>query len=87
MILKVRTTQTTEKEINIEFPFVTFDKLENKYYYNSDENKCMILNLNTGSILNLHYSNEGFEFEQIKKELFFVAFDENLQTLLNILNK
>jgi len=47
----------------------------------------MILNLNTGSILNLHYSNEGFEFEQIKKELFFVAFDENLQTLLNILNK
>ena len=69
MIIKVRTTQTTEKEINIEFPFVTFDKLENKYYYNSDENKCMILNLNTGSILNLHYSNEGFEFEQIKKEL------------------
>jgi hypothetical protein len=87
MIIKVRTTQTTEKEINIEFPFVTFDKLENKYYYNSDENKCMILNLNTGSILNLHYSNEGFEFEQIKKELFFVAFDSNMQNLLNILNK
>jgi hypothetical protein len=87
MIIKVRTTQTIEKEININFPFVTFDKLENKYYYNSDENKCMILNLNTGSILNLHYSNEGFEFEQIKKELFFVAFDSNMQTLLNILNK
>lgn len=87
MIIKVRTTTTTEKEINIEFPFVTFDKVGNKYYYNSDENKCIILNLNTSSILNLHYSNEGFEFEQIKKELFFVAFDSNMQNLLNILNK
>ena len=87
MIIKVRTTQTTEKEINIEFPFVTFDRTENKFYFNSDINKCMILNCQTGSILNLHFQNDGLEFQEISKETFYKAFDENIQTLLNILNK
>ena len=47
----------------------------------------MILNFQTGSILNLHFQNDGLEFQEISKETFYKAFDENIQTLLNILNK
>jgi|GWRWMinimDraft_9_1066018.scaffolds.fasta_scaffold00058_4 hypothetical protein len=87
MIIKVKQTVQTEKEININFPYVTFDRTENKFYFNSDINKCMILNYQTGSILNLHFQNDGLEFQEISKETFYKAFDENMQTLLNLLNK
>jgi hypothetical protein len=87
MIIKVKQTVQIEKEIEINFPFITYDKIENKYFFNSAENKVMILNLTTGSILNLHYSNDGLEYPEVKKEEFFKAFDLNLQNLLEILNK
>ena len=87
MIITIKQTVQTEKEINVNFPYVTFDKTENKFYFNSDINKCMILNYQTGSILNLHFQNDGLEFPEISKETFYKAFDENIQTLLNILNK
>ena len=87
MIIKVRTTQTTEKEINIEFPFITFDNEEQKYFYNYEFNKCIQLSYQTGSILHTRYSNEGLNFPQINKEIFYRIFDNNLQILLNIINK
>jgi len=87
MIIKVRTTVQTEKEINIEFPFVTFDKEDQKYFFNYEENKCIQINIHTNTIFHSRFSNEGIEFTEIKKEEFFKAFDENLQTILNILNK
>ena len=34
MIIKVKQTVQTEKEINIEFPFVTYDSTDNKYFFN-----------------------------------------------------
>ena len=84
MIITIKQTVQTEKEINVNFPYVTFDKTENKFYFNSDINKCMILNYQTGSILNLHFQNDGLEFPEISKETFYKAFDENIQTLLEL---
>jgi len=87
MIIKVKTTVQTEKEININFPYVTFDNEGQKYFYNYDLNKCIQLSYQTGSILHFTTFNEGLEFPEVSKEIFFKIFDENLNTLLNILNK
>lgn len=87
MIIKVKQTTTTEKEIEINFPYVTFDVSEQKYFFNYEFNKCITLSYQTSSILHSRYSNEGLNFPQITKELFYSSFDSNLQYLLNILNK
>lgn len=73
--------------MNIEFPFFTFDDYSNRFYMNYDENKCICISRDTNAILHFRCTNDGLEFREIKKEEFFKAFDENLQTLLNILNK
>ena len=87
MIIKIKQTTTTEREIEINFPLYTFDESTNKYYYNYAENKCMILDINYKSINIWEFSNYGLQFEEIKKETFFRAFDSNMNTILNILNK
>jgi hypothetical protein len=87
MIIKIKQTVRTEKEINIEFPFITFDKEDNKFFFNYELNKCIQVNKNTNTIFHSRFSNEGLEFQEIKKEIFYSAFDENLQELLRILNK
>jgi hypothetical protein len=87
MIITIRETQTIERELNIEFPFITYDKENFKYFFNYDINKCIEINLNTNTIFSSRYSNEGLQFEQISKEKFYAAFDENLKELLQILNK
>lgn len=87
MIIKVRQTTLTEKEIEINFPYCTYDKQNNRFYYNYDLNKCITISQDTNSILHTRYSNEGLNFYEIPRESFFVAFDENLKDLLNILNK
>jgi hypothetical protein len=87
MIIKIKQTVQTEKEINIEFPYVTFDNENKKYFFNYDLNKCIEFSLYTNSIFHSRYSNDGLEFPEIRKEDFFKAFDENLQELLIILNK
>jgi hypothetical protein len=87
MIIKIKQTVQTEKEININFPFITYDVLDNKYYYNYDYLHCIQVNKSTNTIFHSRFSNEGLEFTEIRKEDFFKAFDENLQELLTILNK
>lgn len=87
MIIKVKETTTTEREIEINLPLYTYDKETNKYYYNYTENKCMILDINFKSINNWEFSNYGLQFEEIKKETFYLAFDSNIQNILEILNK
>jgi hypothetical protein len=87
MIIKVKQTQTTEKEININFPYVTFDIEGQKYFYNYDLNKCIQLGYMTNSILHFSTFNEGLEFPEVSKETFYKVFDTNMQELLNILNK
>lgn len=87
MIIKIKQTQTIEKELNIEFPFVTYDSIDNKYFFNYELNKCIQINMNTNTIFHSRFSNEGLEFQEIYKESFYKAFDENIQTLLNILEK
>jgi hypothetical protein len=87
MIIKIKQTVQTEKEINIEFPFVTYDSIDNKYFFNYELNKCIQINMNTNTIFHSRFSNEGLEFQEIYKEIFYSAFDKNLQELLNILNK
>ena len=87
MIIKIKQTTTTEREIEINLPLYTFDKLRNQYFYNYAEKKCMILDLNYNSIQNWKHTNDGLEFEEIKKETFYLAFDSNIQNILEILNK
>ena len=87
MIIKIKQTVQTEKEINIEFPYCTYDKENNKFFYNYDLDKCITVSQDTKSILHTRYSNEGLDFYEIPKESFFVAFDENLQDLLEIFKK
>lgn len=87
MILKIKQTTTTEKEIEINFPYVTYDSSCKRYYFNHAENKCIILNMETKSILNLSYNNDGLEFPEARKENFFNDFDLNLQELLTMINK
>ena len=87
MIIKVKETTTTEREIEINFPLFTYDESTNKYYYNYAEKKCIVINLNYKAIQNWEYLNEGLEYRQISKELFFAAFDENLKEILTILNQ
>lgn len=50
MIIKIKQTQTIEKELNIEFPFVTYDSIDNKYFFNYELNKCIQINMNTNTI-------------------------------------
>jgi hypothetical protein len=87
MIIKVKETHITEREIEISFPLFTYDETKNKYYYNYGEKKCIVINLDYKSIQNWLYLNEGLEYRQISKELFFAAFDENLKNILTILNQ
>jgi hypothetical protein len=87
MIIKVKETHTTEREIEINFPLYTFNESTNKYYYNYEEKKCIVIDLKYNSIQNWGYFNEGLEFKEIKKETFFRAFDSNMNTILEILNK
>lgn len=87
MILKIKETVQTEREININFPYVTFDNEEQKYFYNYELNKCIQLSFYTGSILHFTTFNDGLEFPEINKEIFYRIFDNNLQILLNIINK
>ena len=87
MIIKVKETTTTEREIEINFPLFTYDETTNKYYYNYAEKKCIVINLNYNAIQNWEYLNEGLEYRQISKKLFFAAFDVNLKKILTILNQ
>jgi len=87
MIIKIKQTTITEKEIEINLPLYTYDEKTNKYYYNYEEKKCIVIDLKYNSIQNWAYLNEGLEFTEIKKETFFRAFDSNMNTILEILNK
>ena len=87
MIIKVKQTVQTEKEINIEFPYITLDRDQNRFFYNYDIDKCITVSQDTNSILHTRYSNEGLEYEQISEFRFFAAFDNNLKVLLSKLNK
>ena len=87
MIIKVKETVTTEREIEINFPLYTYDEKTNKFFYNYAEKKCITIDLKYNSIQNWSYFNEGLEFKEIKKDTFFRAFDSNMNTILEILNK
>jgi len=84
-IIKIR--ETIEKEIEIEFPFITLDKEMQRYYFNYANDKCIYFSSSTNSIIHSSLSNEGLEFEPIRKEDFFKVFDESMQIILDLLNK
>ena len=82
MIIQVVTTVTTKKEIN--FPYVTFNEVLNKYYYNYTEGSCIIIT-NTGiEFLN---SNFGFDYTEVKKEEAFKMMDSTILMITEALNK
>jgi hypothetical protein len=87
MIIKIKQTTTTEKEIEINFPYFTFDDSTNKFYMNYELNKCIQISKDTNSILHFSTFNDGLEFKEISKTSFYNSFDSNMQELLTILNK
>jgi len=82
MIIQVVTTVTTEKEIN--FPYVTFNEVLNKYYYNHTEGSCIIITNIGIEFLNI---NLGFDYPEVKKEEAFKLMDQTILTITEALNK
>jgi len=82
MIIQVVTTVTTEKEIN--FPYVTFNEVLEKYYYNHTKGSCIIITNDRIELLN---SNFGFDYPEVKKEEAFKMMDSTILAITEALNK
>jgi len=83
MIIQVVTTVTTEKEIN--FPYVTFNKVLNTYYYNYKENSCIIIK--DYSIEHYDSINCGLDQPEVKPEKAFKQMDSTILMITEALNK
>ena len=82
MIIQVVTTVTTEKEIN--FPYVTFNEVLNKYYYNYKEGGCIFIT-NTG--IEFFNANLGFDYPEVKPTEAFKLMDQTILMITEALNK
>jgi hypothetical protein len=83
MIIQVVTTVTTEKEIN--FPYVTFNEVLNKYYYNYKESSCIIIKEH--SIEHYDSINCGLEYPEVKPAEAFKLMDQTILMITEALNK
>ena len=83
MLIKVKTTVTTEKEIT--FPYVTFYEYLNTYYYNYKEASCIIIKEH--SLEHFDNINCGLEYPEVKKEEAFKLMDLTILTITEALNK
>jgi len=82
MKIKVTTTVTTEKEIN--FPYVTFNEVLEKYYYNHTEGGCIVITSTGVEFLNC---NLGFDNPEVKPEEAFKLMDLTILKITEALNK
>lgn len=83
MIIKINTIVTTEKEIS--FPYITFDKSIQTYYYNYKENSCIVISENR--IEHYKYCNYGLDLPEEKMEVAFNCMDCTILTITEALNK
>jgi hypothetical protein len=82
MLIKVTTTTTTEREIN--FPYVTFNEVLEKYYYNHTEGSCIVI---TNKGIEFLGANLGFDYPEVKKEEAFKLMDQTILAITEALNK
>ncbi len=80
-------TSTDWVEKEIEFPYITRNNESNSFYYNYAPDKCITIFCETGSIIYSHFGNQGIDFEQVRPEEFYKAFDNLLKTILLDINK
>jgi hypothetical protein len=83
MIIQVTKTVTTEIEIS--FPYVTFNEYLNTYYYNYKEASCIIIKEH--SIEHYDSINCGLEYPEAKKEEAFKLMDSTILMITEALNK
>jgi len=85
--MKVTISKTIEQEIEINFPYVTFDKKSGAYYYNPKEGECITIFTGTNSILASTCINAGLHFEQCTIGDYYAAFDKAVANLIQIIDK
>jgi hypothetical protein len=81
----IKVLVTTIKEVEINFPYVTFDSFINTYYYNYKENSCIVISDNRIE----HYQNinSGLDNPEVKKEEAFKMMDSTILAITEALNK
>jgi hypothetical protein len=82
MIIKVTTTITEEKVIF--FPYVTFYQSIDTYYYNNEENSCIIINKRGVEIMGCNF---GLEYPEVKPDEAFKQMDQTILKITEALNK
>lgn len=81
----IRVIVTTIKEVEINFPYITYDSSIETYYYNYKENSCIIINSNR--IEHMANINFGLEYPEVKKEEVFKVMDNTILSITEALNK
>ena len=81
----IKVATVTMKEVEITFPYVTFDSFINTYYYNYKENSCIVISDN--SIKHYQNINSGLDNPEVKKEEAFKMLDSIILTITEALNK
>ena len=80
----IKVTVTTTREIEINFPYVTFYESLNTYYYNNKENSCIIINSRGVEIMTCNF---GFEYPEAKPTEAFKLMDQTILMITEALNK
>jgi hypothetical protein len=80
----IKVLVTTIKEVEINFPYVTFYESLNTYYYNNKENSCIIINSRGVEIMTCNF---GFEYPEVKPTEAFKLMDQTILAITEALNK
>jgi hypothetical protein len=83
--MKIKVTSTITTELEITFPYVTFNESLNTYYYNYQEGSCIIIKDN--SIEHYDSINCGLDNPEVKPEEAFKMMDKTILTITEALNK
>jgi hypothetical protein len=83
--MKIKVTKTVTTEVEINFPFVTFNEVLNTYYYNYKENSCIIIK--DYSIEHYDSINCGLEYPEAKPTEAFKLMDSTILMITEALNK
>jgi hypothetical protein len=80
----IKITVTTTREVEINFPYVTFLESINTFYYNNSEDSCIVINRRGVEIMQCNF---GLEYPEVKKEEAFKQMDQTILTITEALNK
>ncbi len=80
----IRVTVTTIKEVEINFPYITYDNSIDTYYYNNLENSCIKISKRGVEIFSCNF---GLEYPEAKPEEAFKLMDNTILSITEALNK